>query len=267
MSAEPSRQGLAPAGLHLLHPARAWPAQVGAAFSLRHGGASQAPWDSLNLGAAVGDDAGAVRHNRALFGAALGVRPVWLQQVHGTRVLRLRHADVDRELPPADAAWTDEAGLACTVLVADCLAVLLSAADGRAVAAAHAGWRGLAGGVIEASLQALREGAGAEPQDVHAWLSPCIGAAQFEVGADVLAAFGVSPADVGHARFVCRPRPDGALRWLADLPGLASDRLRRAGVSQILSEDACTVEDPSRFFSFRRDGVTGRMAAAVWRRS
>jgi YfiH family protein len=250
-------------------------AGVGALMSTRAGGVSGGRYASLNLGRAVGDDPAAVAENRRRFVAGLGskrgagpaVRPVWLHQVHGTRVLHL--TDRTPEHPPehADAAWTDRRGLACLIGAADCLPVLLAADDGRAVAAAHAGWRGLAAGVLEATVAALREGAGAPAQRLLAWIGPGIGPAHFEVGADVLAAFGASAS--AHdgprlARFRWRPRPDGAPRWLADLPALAEDRLRAAGVERIETSGLCTASDASRFFSFRRDGVTGRMAAAIW---
>ena len=147
-------------------------------------------------------------------------------------------------------------------MVADCLPVLFAAPGARGVGAAHAGWRGLAAGVLEATVQALCDAAGCAPQELSAWLGPCIGPRQFEVGADVLDAFG--PAADRH--FQLRPRADGAPRWLADLPALARDRLQAAGVARISGGAWCTVEEPSRFFSFRRDRVTGRMAAAVWLR-
>jgi YfiH family protein len=234
----------------------AWDAPVDALMSTRAGGVSAPPWDRLNLGVAVGDDPAAVAENRRRFAAALGATPVWLRQVHGTEVLRLGDgADPDRR---ADAAWTDRPGLACTVQVADCLPVLLAHRDGRAVAAAHAGWRGLAGGVLENTVRAVCAGIGCDAQDLLAWLGPGIGPSRFEVGADVLEAFADSPQ-----HFVSRPRPDGAARWLADLPALARARLHRVGVVQVAGGNWCTVEDASRFFSFRRDGVTGRMAAAV----
>lgn len=239
-----------------------WTAPVGALCSTRDGGVSAGPHATLNLGAAVGDDAAAVAENRRRFAAQLdGARPVWLRQVHGARVLRLRAADLDAALPEADAAWTDEPGIACTVQVADCLPVLLAAPDGRAVAAAHAGWRGLAGGVLDAAVAALCDGAGVAPAELQAWLGPCIGPTAFEVGPEVREAFA---ADAAH--LVYRPRPDGEARWLADLPALARARLRRAGVRELSGGAWCTVGDRSRFFSYRRDGVTGRFAAAVWRR-
>lgn len=252
--------------LPLLRPvwAGAAPPGVGAAMSLREGGVSEGLYASLNLGVAVGDDDETVVENRARFAAALGARPVWLRQVHGVQVLRLTAGAVATD-SPADAAWTDEPGLACTVQVADCLPVLFAVSDGRAVAAAHAGWRGLAAGVLEATVDALCRGTGARPAQVQAWLGPCIGPRQFEVGADVLRAFGHDPAGADPQRFACRERPDGSLRWLADLQGLALDRLAAAGVGAVSATPACTVEDASAFFSFRRDGVTGRMAAAIWR--
>jgi polyphenol oxidase len=240
-----------------------WPSPAGAVCSTRDGGVSPAPWASMNLGAAVGDDPLNVAVNRARFAGLLdGARPAWLRQVHGTRVLRLRAADLDAPLPDADASWTDEPGIACTVQVADCLPVLLATRDGRGVAAAHAGWRGLAAGVLEHTMAALCDGTGASPEDLVAWLGPCIGPSAFEVGADVREAF---EADAEH--LVYSPRPDGAARWRADLPALARARLMRAGVGHLSGGGWCTVSEGSRFFSYRRDGVTGRFAAAVWRRA
>lgn len=237
--------------------------RVGSLMSTRAGGVSAAPFDSLNLGRSAGDRREAVDRNRRRFAAALGARPRWMSQVHGSSVLRLRADDEQGDAESgaaavADAAITTDSGIACTVMVADCLPVLFAAADGAAVGAAHAGWRGLATGVLESTIAALCGAARCEPGAVSAWLGPCIGPRQFEVGADVVTAFGGGP------RFAPRQRADGQARWLADLPGLASDRLRAAGVTQISGGAWCTVEDASRFFSFRRDGVTGRMAAAVW---
>lgn len=251
--------------LPLLRPGWKMPTGAGAAMSLREGGVSAAPWAGLNLGAAVGDDPRAVAENRARFACALAARPVWLRQVHGAAVLELTATLPDPLSMPADAAWTREAGIACTVQVADCLPVLLALHDGSAVAAAHAGWRGLAGGVVEAAVRGLCDGCGAAPGDVQAWLGPCIGPRQFEVGAEVLQAFGVDPRPGGAPRFAWRPRGDGTARWRADLQGLAADRLTALGVRDVTAEPACTVEDASRFFSFRRDGITGRAAAAIWR--
>jgi polyphenol oxidase len=172
--------------------------------------------------------------------------------------VRLGAADAHAAPQRADASLSTEPGIACTVLVADCLPVLLAAPGRRGVAAAHAGWRGLAGGVVEATLAALCDAAGCAPREVSAWLGACIGPRRFEVGADVLQAFGPSHA----SRFNARPGVEG--KWLADLPGLARDHLLAAGVMAISGGAWCSVEDASRFFSFRRDGVTGRMAASIW---
>jgi polyphenol oxidase len=252
--------------MNLLRPDWPAPAEVGAAMSTRQGGVSVGAYASCNLGVAVDDDAQAVAENRRRWAEATGARPVWLRQVHGTRVLQLTAATPSTPEEPADAAWTSERGLACTVQAADCMPVLFSTLDGTAVAAAHAGWRGLAAGVLEATLKALQQCAGAEPAQIVAWLGPCIGPRQFEVGADVLQAFGQDPGAADPQFFVPRTRADGSPRWLAHLRALARLRLQAAGVQHISGEPACTVEDASRFFSFRRDRITGRMAAAVWRR-
>ena len=243
---------------HGLCPEWAADSGVGAWMSLRGGGVSEGPFASLNLGRSAGDASVAVEENRRRFAASLGATPHWMSQVHGTRVVRLLAPD--RTPENADAAITTVPGVACTVMVADCLPVLFAAPQGRGVGAAHAGWRGLAAGVLEASVAALTDAAACRPDELVAWLGPCIGPRQFEVGAEVVSVFGAGP------RFVERQRPDGSLRWLADLPGLATDRLRRAGLSQISASGLCTHENASRFFSYRRDGITGRMAAAVWLR-
>jgi polyphenol oxidase len=244
-----------------------WPAPpgVGAVMTLRSGGASSAPYGSFNLGTAVGDDPAAVAANRARLLQRLGgARPAWLRQVHGSTVLRLDEATPERPEASADAAWTATPGRACVVGVADCLPVLLAARDGRAVAAAHAGWRGLAGGVLEATLAALQQGAGVAPDGLVAWLGPCIGPRRFEVGEDVLRAFGADPAAPDPGTFTPSRRADGSAAWLCNLPALARLRLQRAGVPQVAADGSCTVEDGSRFFSYRRDRVTGRMVAAIW---
>jgi YfiH family protein len=234
-------------------------------MTTRQGGRSVAPWDSFNLGAMVGDSAAAVAANRRHLADLMGAQPVWLRQVHGCHVLRVSASDASNDAAAADAAWTSQPGVACAVLVADCLPVLLAAPT--AVAAAHAGWRGLAAGVLENTVQALCSGSGSAPDAVVAWLGPCIGPRQFEVGADVLQAFKGSPDQGAAAGFVSQGVRDGAPRWLADLQGLAHQCLRRAGVQRISAAQRCTVEERSDFFSYRRDGVCGRMAAAVWLRS
>ncbi len=249
-----------------------WPAPAGvrALMSTRAGGVSAAPFDSLNLrppglrGDAL-DAPAAVLENQRRFAAALGATPVYLDQVHGAEVVLLGADDTapGRAWHRADASISLTPGVACTVLVADCLPLLFCSRDGRAVGAAHAGWRGLAGGVIEATTLALCEAAGCAPRDLLVWLGACIGPRQFEVGADVLEAFGVDARQASDARFTPRVRGDGQLRWLADLPQLARDRLSALGVREVSGGQWCTVESASRFFSFRRDRVTGRMAAAV----
>lgn len=244
----------------------AWPAEVGAVMTTRAGGASAGAYASMNLGAAVGDDPEAVRRNRAQLAQASGARPVWLKQVHGARVVNLDHLDPEDDVIEADASIATRAGVACVVGVADCLPVLLAAPGGRGVGAAHAGWRGLAGGVLENTVATLCEAAGCEPQALQAWMGACIGPQAFEVGPDVLQAFGADADAPDPARFVPRVGADGRARWLANLPRLATDRLRAAGVEQISGGGWCTVSDASRFFSFRRDRITGRMAAAVWLR-
>lgn len=243
-------------------------ANVGALMTTRRGGVSAAPFDSFNVRAAVGDDPQAVAHNQRRLAQATGARPVFLNQVHGAAVARLSAADArpDAAMHTADASVTTEPGLGCTVQVADCLPVLFAAPHGRAVGAAHAGWRGLALGVLEATLTAVCEAAHCGPGEVQAWFGACIGPTRFEVGSDVLEAFGAlpSPELEGSAKAAARFVVSQPGKWLADLPGLARDRLRTAGVRAIGGGTWCTVDDPSRFFSFRRDRVTGRMAAVVW---
>ncbi|HEY4068148.1 MAG TPA: peptidoglycan editing factor PgeF [Burkholderiaceae bacterium] len=238
---------------------------VGALMTTRAGGVSAAPYESLNLGIAVGDDPARVAHNRGVVAQAIAATPVYLKQVHGRRVLRLTraetrgHAGAEAPLHEADASVTTEPGIACAVQAADCLPVLFAAPGARAVGAAHAGWRGLAGGVLEATLAAVCEAASCAPAEVSTWLGACIGPAQFEVGADVLQAF---DAAAGSPRFV--PRAGLSGKWLADLAGLARDRLQAAGVRTVAGGRWCTVNEASRFFSYRRDRLTGRMAAFIW---
>jgi YfiH family protein len=235
---------------------------VGALMTTREGGVSGGPFASMNVGIAVGDDALHVAANRARLAAACGAAPVFLRQVHGRTVVRVGAADAvpGAAVHEGDALFTTEPGIACTVQAADCLPVLFAAPAGRAVAAAHAGWRGLAAGVLEATVVALCEAAGCRPEELQAWLGVCIGPRAFEVGADVPGAFGIDPSRADSNRF----RPASAGKWLADLAGLARDRLAGIGVARISGGGWCTAEDASRFFSFRRDRVTGRMAAAVW---
>lgn len=234
-------------------------------MTLRGGGASAAPYSSFNLSLGVGDEPVAVQANRAHFVGRMGARPTWLHQVHGRDVLHITADTPEHPQAPFDAAWTRERGMACMVGAADCMPVLFATHDGAAVGAAHAGWRGLAAGVLEATLQAICQGQDVPAADVRAWLGPCIGPRQFEVGSEVLEAFGQQAAAPDPAFFVSRPRPDGSARWLANLPALARQRLQAAGMRDLTDSACCTVEDASRFFSFRRDRITGRMVAAIWR--
>jgi YfiH family protein len=240
-------------------------AGVGALMTSRAGGLSSAPYASMNVGSAVGDDPGTVAANRRLLAATMDAAPVFMRQVHGARVIHLGSDDAAAGAPvqAADACVTTEPGVACVVQAADCLPVLLAAPAGRAVGAAHAGWRGLAGGVVEAAVAAVSAAAGCQPSEISAWLGACIGPSAFEVGADVLAAFGADPRSSSAAsgsRFVAH----GGEKWLADLAGLTRDRLAAAGVRRVTGGNWCTVSERARFFSYRRDRVTGRMAAAIW---
>lgn len=241
--------------------------RVQAVMTTRRGGVSSGPFDSMNLRDGLGDDARAVAINQARLTASIGATPIYLNQVHGHRVVQLNAIDAraGASRHDADACLTTEPGLACTVQVADCLPVLFAAPG--VVAAAHAGWRGLAAGLLEATLDAVCAAAGCAPDRVQAWLGPCIGLRRFEVGADVLQAFGVEPGSPPQAEDSAPARSFAPLKhgkWLADLPGLARDRLSRRGVASISGGTWCTASDASRFFSFRRDGVTGRMVAAIW---
>lgn len=253
----------------MLTPVWPAPSHVRSHCTTRLGGVSLPPFVSLNLGNHVGDIAQSVLSNRLLLAENLGVRPVFMTQVHGAEVHRLESTSVDGVT--ADACLTTERGLACTIMVADCLPVLLTDKAGSFVAAAHAGWRGLAGhadgGVLESvfkSIMAERHSIRAQATvDVIAWLGPCIGPEAFEVGAEVRAAFVHQDA---QAAVYFRALATG--KWLCDLQGLARLRLQALGVTQVFGNDGstpwCTVANPSKFFSHRRDRVSGRMAACIW---
>lgn len=230
------------------------PANIRACSSTRTGGVSLAPWDSLNLGAHVGDDPHSVQVNRQRLVESLNLpsMPVWLEQVHGNDVLRL-----DRRPPVtlrADAVYTRETGVVCAVMTADCLPVLFCSADGKEVAAAHAGWRGLCNGVLEATLDAFS----APPEEIRVWLGPAIGPEAFEVGAEVREAF-CSINSAASSAF----RAEGE-KFYADLWLLAKQRLYAKGVRQVWGGGLCTLSRETEFFSFRRDGITGRMASLIW---
>ena len=256
-----------------------WPAPAGvrAVFTTRAGGVSPVPYDSMNLGDHVGDQMDWVQANRALLKDATGAHMVFLNQVHGLKTQVLDA--VTRNGQSADACVTAQRKLACTMMVADCLPVLLTTKEGGVVAAAHAGWRGLAGchegGILEsvyASFKALAQSERAQGAiEIIAWLGPCIGPSAFEVGADVKAAF-----EAVQPQASCMFASIGSGKYLADLAGLARLRMQSLGITQVYGNDGseswCTVRNPSKFFSHRRDagltgngfGTTGRMAACIW---
>ncbi|NEX16343.1 MAG: peptidoglycan editing factor PgeF [Halochromatium sp.] len=234
------------------------PAVVQALSTTRQGGVSSGVYASLNLASHVGDDPAAVQRNRALLyeQAQIPLEPTWLNQVHGPAVYE--HGAARPSGRDADASVAFGPGAVCAVMTADCLPILLCDQAGTVVAAAHAGWRGLAAGVIEATVQRMRRPA----DQLQAWLGPAIGPAQFEVGDEVRARFCALDPDAAAAF-----RPNAAGRWLADLPMLARQRLARLGVTSVSGGDHCTLADRDRFFSYRRDGVTGRMASLIWLQS
>jgi YfiH family protein len=239
-----------------------WPAVSGvrAVCTLRTGGASRGAYAAFNLGAHVGDAPLAVAQNRSLLRQQLALprEPLWLEQVHGSDIVDADRSELQLQPQPqparGDGAVTRQHGPVLAVLVADCLPVLFAARDGSAVAVAHAGWRGLAAGVLEAAVAAM---AGCGP--LQAWLGPAIGPAHFEVGEEVRAAF-VARERTDAAAFVVNARG----RWQCDLQALARARLRALGIDSLHGEPACTYAQPQHFYSYRRDGVTGRMAALIW---
>ena len=231
-----------------------WPAPPGvrALATTRQGGVSRAPWHSFNLGTHVGDDPQAVIENRKLLRRELPAEPLWLAQVHGTRCVDAALTATSTE---ADASFTRQRGVVCAVLTADCLPVLFCDDQATVVGIAHAGWRGLAAGVIEATVAALAEPA----ERLLAWLGPAIGPQSFEVGGEVRDMF------VGHdpqSANAFAPTANG--KWLCDIHQMARRRLHALGIDRVTGAGACTVNDAERFFSYRRDGVTGRMASLIW---
>lgn len=232
-----------------------WPApsRVHAWVTTRQGGVSKAPFNSLNLATHVGDDPAAVALNRDRLREqlALPAEPVWLSQVHGTGILDASRAGVNAE---ADGSFACRPNVVCAVLTADCLPVLLADREGRCVAAVHAGWRGLADGVVEAAVTALP----VAPADLLVWLGPAIGPDAFEVGDDVYQAFVGQDPETRDCF-----REQGA-RWLADIYGLARRRLARLGITAVYGGGLCTHTDTERFYSYRRDGRTGRLASLIW---
>lgn len=238
----------------LIVPEWPLPPGVAACSSTRIGGISSGPYASLNLGAHCGDNLDDVEENRRrLFAdARMPSAPVWLEQVHGEAVLRLR--DEPYASKRADASWSDTPGLVCAVMTADCLPVLFCNQAGSEVAAAHAGWRGLCGGVLEQTVAHFKD----RPENIMAWLGPAIGPQAFEVGNDVRDAF-IAKDNTAERAF----RPVGE-KYFADIYQLARQRLNNAGVTKIYGGDRCTFTEKRDFFSYRRDRITGRMASFIW---
>ncbi len=240
----------------LLLPDWPAPARVRAAVTLRTGGCSSGPYSSLNLGDHVGDAPAAVARNRQQLAQWLQLpetRIQWLKQVHGIQVVE---ADPERGVQEADAVTTQQANMGCAVMTADCLPVFFCDRQGSRVAVAHAGWRGLCAGVLEATVATFPN-----PDEVIAWLGPAIGPDHFEVGADVIQAFVERTPDNAACFVASQTHSD---RWLADLYQLARLALQRQGVSEISGGGFCTFSDSARFFSYRRAGQTGRMASLIW---
>lgn len=236
-----------------LSPGWPAPAAVGALTTTRRGGVSTGPWASLNLGERCGDDPAAVAENRRRLAQILPARPYWLRQVHGCQAV-LHGCTGDA--PQADAVYTTQKNRVCAILTADCLPVLLCNRQGDWVGAAHAGWRGLSAGVLEATVKHY----GGDPAEILAWLGPGIGPLAYEVGSEVRAAF-LEQSEAAASAFTASGE-----RWLADLYALARQRLQAAGVVDVYGGDHCTFSEPRRFFSHRRDGPTGRMASLIWLR-
>ncbi len=237
----------------------AWPPNVSVFTTTRGGGYSEGVYASLNLGMHVADDTARVLQNRSLLSETLpgAARVSWMNQVHGAEVFEV----VGNQAPPsADAQWTRSAGVACAVMTADCLPVLITDAAGTFVAAVHVGWRGLAAGVLQSSLRAFP----ADPGDLLIWTGPAIGPVAFEVGPEVLEE--ISHALGGGTDACFRPSPRTPGRYLADLRGLATQELLRRGVKDITGDHACTYSDPARYFSHRRDGTCGRLAHLILRK-
>lgn len=238
----------------LIFPEWPQPKNVASCSTTRAGGVSLPPFNSLNLGDHVGDDPNAVRENRQYLEklAQLPQQPVWLEQVHGTHVLHLDGNEVLNK--QADAVYSDQIGQVCAIMTADCLPVLFCNKAGTEVAAAHAGWRGLCNGVLENTISQFIS----PKNEIMAWLGPAIGAKKFEVGAEVKDAFVNQSTDLASA-FISYNN-----KYLADIYLLARKKIQAAGIRSIYGGDFCTVTDANRFFSYRREGKTGRMASLIW---
>ena len=242
------------------------PANIGALATTRFGGVSRGPYGDgsggggLNLGLHVNDDPAADAENRARLQALVPGRPAWISQVHGADVVDAATVGVDLPVRVGDASIATRPGVVCAILTADCLPVLFADRAGRVVGAAHAGWRGLAGGVLGQTVAAMRKAGAAE---ITTWMGPAIGPQAFEVGQDVFDSFAAAlpGIDVG---FAFRPRPEHGGKYLADMGALARQMLARDGVTSVFGGNECTATQPDRFYSYRRDGVTGRQASLIW---
>ena len=244
--------------LKLLNPEWPMPPKVRAAVTTREGGISQYPYQSLNLGDHVGDDPKCVIANRALLNTFLPNDPIWLKQVHGVKV-----STPDARLHEADAIVTNKPNEVLAIMTADCLPVLFASESGDIIGAAHAGWRGLCNGVLENTVREMQMLSGVSyPRNILAWLGPAIGPTAFEVGADVLEAFQDTKIPYPEHSFIAISNKPG--KYLANLYLLARSRLESIGLNQIYGGDYCTVNQEERFFSYRRDGVTGRFASLIW---
>jgi hypothetical protein len=238
--------------------------RIQAFCTTRQGGISKPPFNSLNLGLNAGDNFEDVLQNRSIVRSELPAEPLWLKQIHGVRVSTPASRNAFSNGPfEADSAVTNIPNEVLVILAADCMPVLFTSKGGDVIGAAHAGWRGLSGGVLENTInEMIALSPGLTPSDISAWLGPAIGPSTFEVGEDVLQAFAQQGKDILSKAFIPVIGTPG--KFLADLYLLARDRLRVLGIEQITGGEFCTVSDPERFFSYRRDKVTGRFASLIW---
>lgn len=250
--------------LHKIEPSWTVSQQIQAFCTTRQGGLSKAPFNSLNLGLNAGDHASDVLQNRSILSSALPAEPLWLKQIHGVTVSTPASRSALGNGPfEADASVTNIPNEVLAILTADCMPVLFASRSGNVIGAAHAGWRGLSGGILEKTVdQMIALSPGLRTSDISAWMGPAIGPSAFEVGEDVLQAFAPQGQDILSKAFI--PIPESSGKYLADLYLLARDRLHTLGVKQIDGGEFCTVSDPENFFSYRRDKVTGRFASLIW---
>ena len=250
--------------INQIKPGWVTPQEIKAFSTTRHGGVSKPPFNTLNLGLNAGDDAADVLHNRSLVRSHLPTEPLWLKQIHGVAVSTPASRGISTGKPfEADAAVTNIPNEVLAILTADCMPVLFASKNGEVIGAAHAGWRGLSGGVLENTLQEMLVlSPGLSPKDIVAWMGPAIGPTAFEVGEDVLHAFAPQGSTILSKAF--KPISGSSGKYLANLYLLAQDRLRSFGIEQIDGGDFCTFNDAGKFFSYRRDKETGRFASLIW---